>query len=106
MLYNSMNDLIGNTPIVKLNNFEIPENVNLFAKLEYFNPAGSLKDRTGKYMIKDAEEKGILKKGTTIVEATAGNTGLGIAFAALNKGHPDDNDIAAVKAFAGKIAGD
>ena len=87
MLYNSMKDLIGNTPIVKLNSFEIPSDVNLFAKLEYYNPSGSLKDRIGKYMIEDAEKKGILKKGGTIVEATAGNTGLGIAFAALNKGY-------------------
>lgn len=87
MLYDSMKNLIGNTPIVKINNFEIPENINLYAKLEYFNPSGSLKDRTGKYMIEDAERKGILKKGGTIVEATAGNTGLGIAFAALNKGY-------------------
>ena len=87
MLYNSMQELIGNTPIVKLNNFEIPENINLYAKLEYYNPSGSLKDRTGKYMLEDAEQKELLKKGGTIVEATAGNTGLGIAFAALNKGY-------------------
>lgn len=85
MLYNSMKDLIGKTPIVKLNN--ISSNANLYAKLELYNPSGSLKDRTGKYMIEDAERKGILKKGGTIVEATAGNTGLGIAFAALNKGY-------------------
>lgn len=87
MLYNSMQELIGNTPIVKLNNFKTPENVNLFAKLEYYNPSGSLKDRTGKYMIEDAEKRGILKKGGAVIEATAGNTGLGIAFAALNKGY-------------------
>ena len=87
MIYNSMQELIGNTPIVKLNNFEIPENINLYAKLEYYNPSGSLKDRTGKYMLEDAEQKELLKKGGTIVEATAGNTGLGIAFAALNKGY-------------------
>ena len=85
--YNSYNDLVGNTPIVKLNHIELPNDVNFFAKLELFNPSGSLKDRTGKYMIEDAERKGILKKGGTIVEATAGNTGLGIAFAALNKGY-------------------
>ena len=85
--YNSMQELIGNTPLVKLNNIDIPSNVNLFAKLELYNPSGSVKDRTGQYMIKDAEDNGILKKGGTIVEATAGNTGLGIAFAALNKGY-------------------
>ena len=87
MIYNSMQELIGNTPIVKLNNFEIPQRVNLFAKLEYYNPSGSLKDRTGNYMLEDAQKRGLLKQGGTIVEATAGNTGLGIAFAALNKGY-------------------
>ena len=87
MLYNSMKDLVGNTPIVKLNNIGISSNANLYAKLELYNPSGSLKDRTGKYMLEDAERKGLLKKGGTIVEATAGNTGLGIIFAALNKGY-------------------
>lgn len=87
MLYNSMQELIGNTPLVKLNYIEHPETVNLYGKLEYYNPSGSVKDRTGKYMIEDAEKKGLLKPGGTIVEGTAGNTGLGIAFAALNKGY-------------------
>lgn len=82
-----MQELIGNTPIVRLGHLELPENVNLFAKLELFNPAGSVKDRIGKYMIEDAERKGLLKPGGTIVEGTAGNTGLGIAFAALNRGY-------------------
>ena len=85
--YESMQDLIGNTPIVKLSHLGLSEEVNLFAKLELYNPAGSVKDRTGKYMIEDAERKGILKPGGTIIEGTAGNTGLGIAFAALNKGY-------------------
>lgn len=85
--YESMQELIGNTPLVKLNSINEKKNVNIFAKLELFNPGGSVKDRIGKYMIKDAEESGRLKKGYTIVEATAGNTGLGIAFAALNKGY-------------------
>lgn len=85
--YNSIHELVGKTPIIKLNNLGISENVNLFAKLELWNPGGSVKDRIGEYMIKDAEEKGILKKGGTIVEATAGNTGIGIAIAALNKGY-------------------
>lgn len=87
MLYNSMQELIGNTPMVKLNNIDTNDDVNLYAKLELYNPSGSVKDRIGKYMIEDAERKGILKKGGTIVEATAGNTGLGIIFAALNKGY-------------------
>lgn len=85
--YNSMQELIGNTPLVKLNNLGLPENVNLFAKLELYNPSGSVKDRIGKYMIADAEKRGLLKPGGTIIEGTAGNTGLGIAFAALNKGY-------------------
>jgi cysteine synthase A len=82
-----MQELIGNTPLVKLNNFELPKDIILFAKLELYNPSGSVKDRTGEYMVKDAEEKGLLKPGYTIIEATAGNTGLGIAFAALNRGY-------------------
>ncbi|MCQ4937231.1 PLP-dependent cysteine synthase family protein [Anaerotignum propionicum] len=85
--YESMQDLIGNTPLVKLNHLELPQGVQLFAKLELYNPSGSVKDRTGKYMLADAQERGILKEGGTIVEATAGNTGLGIAFAALNSGY-------------------
>lgn len=85
--YNSMQELIGNTPLVKLNNLELPPGVQLFAKLELYNPAGSVKDRIGKYMIRDAEAKGLLKPGNTIIEGTAGNTGLGVAFAALNRGY-------------------
>ncbi len=87
MLYNSMQELIGNTPMVKLNNISTNKDVDLYAKLELYNPSGSVNDRVGKYMIEDAERKGLLKKGGTIIEATAGNTGLGIIFAALNKGY-------------------
>ena len=85
--YESTQDLIGNTPIVKLSHLNLPEGVNLFAKLELYNPGGSVKDRIGRSMIEDAEQKGLLKPGGTIVEGTAGNTGLGIAFAALNRGY-------------------
>lgn len=85
--YRSMQELIGSTPLVELTHVGVPEGVRLFAKLELYNPAGSVKDRIGKYMIEDAERKGLLKAGGTIVEATAGNTGLGIAFAALNRGY-------------------
>ncbi|WP_294752376.1 cysteine synthase family protein [uncultured Ruminococcus sp.] len=85
--FDSMQSLIGNTPLVRLGNIVQDEGVNVFAKLELYNPSGSVKDRTGLYMINDAEKKGLLKKGSTIVEATAGNTGLGIAFAALNRGY-------------------
>ena len=86
-LYENMQELIGNTPLVRLNHLGLPQNVRLYAKLELYNPSGSVKDRIGKYMIEDAERRGILKKGSVIVEATAGNTGLGIAFAALNRGY-------------------
>lgn len=81
-----MHDLIGKTPLVKLNHvLKLPEGVNVFVKLEYYNPSGSVKDRTGLYMVNDAFERGVLKEGYTIIEATAGNTGLGVAFAALNR---------------------
>lgn len=84
--YNDMHDLIGKTPLVKLNHvLNLPDGVNVFAKLEYYNPSGSVKDRTGLYMVNDAFERGVLKEGYTIIEATAGNTGLGVAFAALNR---------------------
>lgn len=85
--FESTQALIGNTPIVKLSHIDLPGGVSLFAKLELFNPAGSVKDRVGKAMIENAEQTGRLKPGGTIIEATAGNTGLGIAFAALNKGY-------------------
>jgi len=85
--YNDIRELIGDTPMVKLNNLGIKNNVNIFAKLELWNPGGSVKDRIGVYMIKDAEEKGLLKPGYTIIEGTAGNTGLGVALAAINKGY-------------------
>lgn len=85
--YPSTQALIGNTPLVKLTHIELPEGANLFAKLELFNPSGSVKDRIGKYMIEDAERRGLLQPGGAIVEGTAGNTGLGIAFAALNRGY-------------------
>ncbi len=85
--YNSLKDLIGNTPLVKLNHVGVPKDSVLFAKLELMNPLGSVKDRTGMYMVEAAERGGTLHKGSTIIEATAGNTGLGIAFAALNKGY-------------------
>ncbi len=85
--YDSMQSLIGNTPLVRLGNIVDKSGVNVFAKLELYNPSGSVKDRTGLYMLNDAENRGVLTKGGTIIEATAGNTGLGIAFAALNRGY-------------------
>lgn len=85
--YNSMQELVGNTPLVKINNIELPENINVFAKLELYNPAGSVKDRVGRAMLDDAEARGLIKPGGAVIEGTAGNTGLGIAFAALNRGY-------------------
>ncbi len=83
----SIQAFIGKTPMLKLNHLDVPEGVGLFAKLELFNPAGSVKDRVGQYMVAEAERSGHLLPGGTIVEATAGNTGIGIAVAALNKGY-------------------
>lgn len=85
--YKSMQELIGHTPLVELTHFDLPEGVRIFAKLELWNPGGSAKDRVGRSMIEEAEKSGRLKPGGTIIEGTAGNTGLGIAFAALNKGY-------------------
>ena len=83
-IYNSVNELIGNTPLLKI---KTNTNANIFAKLECFNPAGSAKDRVAYSIIKDAEEKGILKKGSTIIEPTSGNTGIGIASMGVSRGY-------------------
>jgi len=85
--YNDIRELIGHTPIVKLNHMGYSDKVNVFAKLELWNPGGSVKDRMGMALVKDAEDRGILKPGYTILEATAGNAGIGIALAALGKGY-------------------
>ena len=85
--YESMKNLVGNTPMVKLLHAGAGLRSEIFAKLELYNPSGSVKDRIGEYMIREAEKKGTLRKGSAIIEATAGNTGLGVAFAALNKGY-------------------
>ncbi|EGC02076.1 PLP-dependent cysteine synthase family protein [Ruminococcus albus] len=87
MRYESMHELIGHTPLVRLKNMGVAPEVKIYAKLEMYNPSGSVKDRIGEYMIAAAEKEGRLKAGGTIIEATAGNTGLGIAFAALGKGY-------------------
>jgi cystathionine beta-synthase (O-acetyl-L-serine) len=75
--------LIGNTPMLEITNFTLPSGVKLFAKLEFLNPGGSIKDRLGIALIRDAEEKGLLKPGGIIIEPTAGNTGIGLALAAV-----------------------
>lgn len=88
-IYNSLLDLIGNTPIVRLNGFTSEYNIkaDICAKLEYFNPLGSVKDRVGAYLIADAEQKGILKKDSVIIEPTSGNTGIGLALTCTLKGY-------------------
>lgn len=85
--YNNVLELIGNTPLVKLNKVTRGLKALILAKVEYFNPGGSVKDRIGYTMIEDAERKGLLKKGGTIVEPTSGNTGVGLAMAATIKGY-------------------
>ena len=87
MLYSSYADLIGETPLVRLGRLDLPEGATLWAKLELANPGGSVKDRIGRAMIDDAERRGALRPGGTIVEGTAGNTGIGIAFAAIGRGY-------------------
>lgn len=85
--YDDVRELIGHTPLVKLNRMGFAEGRNVFAKLELMNPGGSVKDRMGVALVRDAEERGVLKPGSTILEATAGNAGIGIALAALGKGY-------------------
>ncbi len=88
-IYQKITDLIGGTPILELSNIEKAEKLDakLLAKLEYFNPAGSVKDRIAKAMIDDAEAKGLLKPGSVIIEPTSGNTGIGLASVAAARGY-------------------
>ena len=88
-VYKSADMLIGKTPMLELSNIEKELNlkVKLLAKLEYFNPAGSSKDRVALSMLNDAEEKGLLKKGSVIIEPTSGNTGIGLASVAAARGY-------------------
>ncbi|MBQ5332067.1 MAG: cysteine synthase family protein, partial [Oscillospiraceae bacterium] len=88
-VYKKITDLIGHTPLLELENIEKAEGLEakIYAKLEYFNPAGSVKDRIAKAMLEDAEAKGVLKPGSTIIEPTSGNTGIGLASAAAAKGY-------------------
>ena len=86
-LYDSILDTVGNTPIVKLNNIG-PDDVNVYVKIESFNPMGSVKDRLALGIIEDAEKNGTLKPGQTVIEATSGNTGIGLAMVCAQKGYP------------------
>ncbi len=88
-VYKSFTDLIGNTPLMELCNINREYSLcgNIFAKLEFMNPAGSVKDRVGLAMVIDAEQKGILKKGGTVIEATSGNTGIGLAAVCTARGY-------------------
>ena len=88
-VYRKITDLIGGTPLLELTNYEKANELNAktYAKLEYFNPAGSVKDRIAKAMLDDAEEKGLLKPGAVIIEPTSGNTGIGLASVAASRGY-------------------
>ena len=87
--YKTMTELIGNTPLAEASNIERELNLQatVLVKLEYFNPTGSVKDRAAKAMIEDAEQKGLLKEGSVIIEPTSGNTGIGLASIAAAKGY-------------------
>ncbi len=88
-IYEQITDLIGNTPLVRLKKTEKEYNLssNLIAKVEFFNPAGSVKDRIAKAMLDDAEKRGLIKEGATIIEPTSGNTGIGLAAIAASRGY-------------------
>ena len=113
-IYNNVLDLVGGTPIMELHNYMKNFDINgrILAKLEYFNPAGSAKDRVAKQMISDAESSGKLKKGSTIIEPTSGNTGIGLASAAASLGYkcvlvmPDSMSVERInllKAYGAKV---
>jgi len=85
-IYRNVHELIGNTPLMELTQFDLPNQVRLFAKLEFMNPGGSVKDRLGLELLDEAFRSGKLKTGGTLIEPTAGNTGIGLALAAINRG--------------------
>ena len=112
MVFENVLKAMGNTPIVRLNRVVPQGGANFYAKLEFMNPGGSIKDRIGYWMIEDAEKKGILQPGGTIVEGTSGNTGVGLAIAAAIKGYkcifvlPDKmshEKIKNLRAFGAKV---
>lgn len=87
MIYDSIIDTIGRTPIIKINRLA-PANINMYVKAEFFNPLGSVKDRLAYAIINDAEQKGLLQPGQTVIEATSGNTGIALAMVCAAKGYP------------------
>ncbi|MCB9532380.1 MAG: cystathionine beta-synthase [Myxococcales bacterium] len=112
MLANSVIETVGNTPMVKLNRIGSHTKANIYAKLEYMNPGGSVKDRVAFQIVEDAEREGLLRPGGTIVEATSGNTGMGLALAAALRGYkcvfvmPDkmsEEKIKALRAFGARV---
>ncbi len=111
-MFNNIVEAIGNTPIVRLNRVSHAEDVNVFVKCEFMNPGGSIKDRIGYWLVEDAEKRGALKAGGTIVESTSGNTGFGLAIAAAIKGYncifvlPDkmsEEKIKNLRAFGARV---
>ena len=106
-VYSSILELVGNTPLVRLSKFEkaVNSKANIYAKLEKFNPAGSIKDRVALNIIEMAEKDGLLKEGSTIIEPTSGNTGIGLALVAILKGYkvllvmPENMSIERIKLF-------
>ena len=111
-LYNNVLETIGNTPLIRLNRLAEGISSNIYLKCEFFNPGGSVKDRIGKFIIEQAEKRGELKPGATIVEGTSGNTGVGLAIVAAIKGYkcifvmPDkmsEEKIRFLEAFGAKV---
>ena len=112
MIINSISDAIGRTPIVRLNNVVDDDMADILVKIEGVNPGGSIKDRAAFYMIKDAEKKGLLKKGGTIIEPTSGSTGIALAMIGASKGYsviivmPDNMSVERIKlmkAYGAKV---
>lgn len=113
-VYKNLSELIGNTPLVELKNYNEKNNLEavIYGKVEYFNPAGSVKDRAVKYMLEEAEKKGLIKAGGTIIEPTSGNTGIGLAALGVARGYkvilvmPDTMSVERrnlIKAYGGEI---
>ncbi|MGB7999854.1 MAG: cysteine synthase family protein [Anaerobacillus sp.] len=86
-IFNNVHELVGRTPVIELNHFDLPEGVRLFAKLEFYNPGGSIKDRLGQELLQEAIDHNRVSPGGTFIEPTAGNTGIGLALAAVNRGY-------------------